>query len=459
MSESAKETVIIVHGTWAAPAPGVIRWYQPADGVPTEGFIARLNAALQRRGSAARCWAHCTEGAKIFYWSGENSWVARTQAAAALGDYVAKLRKEGWCCHIVAHSHGGNVVLEALPQITTAISNASPGKIVTLGTPFMDTMSSILKTMRWKRSVLFAPVVISLGVILLLYHLLLFNDLIDWRTYLLSIIFISLLILLAFWRSFERKNQAAEQVFNEVAPVQPKFLAVGSLMDEAWQILHHMRNASNPMAVRTNLTRYLISSARSRVSRNHQVRALIYGAQVQKLTKWLALVLIMMLSSLLFSLAKYADVIALASFVASIVLLFTSLGIIALILPPIATYVVRSRGWSVVLGIAMGLEGYPYQLPLIEQYPSFLPDNFVKYESMPTGAQQRALAMRGDWIDRHLKNVAQTFSKLIVTSADITLLLRAIEADQTLVHAAYYTDEECIERIADWIAAEGNPGV
>src|SRR5262249_37770961 len=84
----------------------------------TEGFIAKLNDALQKRGSAARCWAHCHQGDQGFHWSGENSWVARTQAAAELRSYVLNLRNEGWCCHIVAHSHGGNVVLEALPRIT-----------------------------------------------------------------------------------------------------------------------------------------------------------------------------------------------------------------------------------------------------------------------------------------------------------------------------------------------------
>lgn len=29
---------------------------------------------------------------------------------------------------------------------------------------------------------------------------------------------------------------------------------------------------------------------------------------------------------------------------------------------------------------------------------------------------------------------------------------RSIWADQSLVHAAYYSDDECIDRIADWIA-------
>jgi hypothetical protein len=117
-----------------------------------------------------------------------------------------------------------------------------------------------------------------------------------------------------------------------------------------------------------------------------------------------------------------------------------------------ATFIVRSRGWSVVLAIAMGLEGYRHQLPRIEQFPSSLPG--VTYENMPAGAQQRALVARGAWIDRHLNNITETFSKLVVTSADITLLQHAIEADQTLVHAIYYTDDECIARIADWIAAK-----
>src|SRR5262249_29156484 len=108
---------------------------------------------LQKRGSAARCWAHCSQGDQGFHWSGENSWIDRTRAASELGNYVRKLRNEGWCCHIIAHSHGGNVVLEALPQITTALpSGACLGKIVTLGTPFMDTMSPILQRIKRKRS-------------------------------------------------------------------------------------------------------------------------------------------------------------------------------------------------------------------------------------------------------------------------------------------------------------------
>jgi hypothetical protein len=71
-----------------------------------------------------------------------------------LVDEVTKLQKDGWRCHIIAHSHGRNVVLEALPQITAAVpSNSASGKIVTLGTPFMDTMLPILSRMKRRSTI------------------------------------------------------------------------------------------------------------------------------------------------------------------------------------------------------------------------------------------------------------------------------------------------------------------
>jgi len=67
----------------------------------------------------ARYWAHCDHHNQILHWSGDISWIARTRAASALAEYVGRLQNEGWRCHIVAHSHGGNVLVEALPQILT----------------------------------------------------------------------------------------------------------------------------------------------------------------------------------------------------------------------------------------------------------------------------------------------------------------------------------------------------
>lgn len=49
-------------------------------------------------------------------------------------------------------------------------------------------------------------------------------------------------------------------------------------------------------------------------------------------------------------------------------------------------------------------------------------------------------------------DVTETLSKM--AAPDSEALLRMIETDLSLVHAAYYTDDECIERIADWIASK-----
>src|SRR6266516_3683892 len=128
-----------------------------AGGVSAFGLRAavRFGAArrLVARADPARCWAHCTQEDGIFYWSrGENSWIVRTHAASELGQYVTKLRNEGCRCHIVAHSHGGNVVAEAMPQIAAPNRPGPLGKILTLGTPFMDIVSPILKAFKRRQS-------------------------------------------------------------------------------------------------------------------------------------------------------------------------------------------------------------------------------------------------------------------------------------------------------------------
>jgi hypothetical protein len=120
--------------------------------------------------------------------------------------------------------------------------------------------------------------------------------------------------------------------------------------------------------------------------------------------------------------------------------------------PAFGTYIVRRWSWPVLVRMAMGLEGYEYRRPVVTQVPSNLLERLVKYENMPEGAEKLALEKREAWIVRHLGDVSQTFSNLAVTAADINLLLRAIAEDKTLVHAAYYTDDECIARIAEWIA-------
>ena len=326
----------------------------------------------------------------------------------------------------------------------------------------------------------------------------------DLTRVLVAGILILFLVFLFVWRSRCKRSSVGEGGGGAIQ-AQLTLLAIGSPTDEAWQILHHLRTIDNPLAVRSNLLRYLFSSLQSHISRSAEV-ARIHGAKsfrdIRIVAKCLAalmdfyaisaVIIILALPLLYLMELKIEDVetflgigglpkeytevalgafaLAFGSFIFAVILMpllgaafysaFCSpfrwcaqgVGSLASVGPAFGTYMVRRWSWPVLLRMAMGLEGYRFRPPPIMKYPGNVPEKFGKYEDMPTGAEQRALSMRSAWIGRHLGGVSQTFSKMAVTAADISSLLKVVEADQTLVHAAYYTDDECIARIADWIA-------
>jgi hypothetical protein len=285
-----------------------------------------------------------------------------------------------------------------------------------------------------------------------------------------------------FWLLADAANQA-----------KPILLAISSQMDEAWQVLHYVRSIDNPLAVRSGLLDYLSCRVRSAFSQNRAVARVLGAKSYSDIGNFAKLVTAAM-HSLIFLFVIYAlyiyyralvepgmwgtmfegIIIALYMvpfFVIALVgltmLLGESLlsafgspfrfclqvvGSLTTIPREIGTYLIRRKSWSVILEMAMGLEGYQFALPLIDQVPRNIPKNLVAYEDMPKGAEHDALDRRSNWVGRHLKEASETFSKLVVTEAELKSLQRTIEEDQTLVHAAYYTDDECIARIADWIA-------
>ncbi|QIO36063.1 hypothetical protein [Bradyrhizobium sp. 1(2017)] len=519
MDSFTKETVIIVHGTWAAPKPDMAQWYQPDDGKgATDGFVRKLNIALWSRGSAARCWAHCDDGKPIFYWSqGENSWIARTHAATALAEYVHNLQNEGWRCHLVAHSHGGNVVVEALAQISAASkSNGGLGKVVTIGTPFMDTLSPIRKRAErqanWLRIIGWGIIwvyVIGLALNVVILAVLVLPTLWPYWTAASMV-----LILFFLWRARRRSLNRIQiaQINDADEHIQPQatLLAIGCPTDEAWQVLHHLPTIDAPLAVKETLLRYLVSSVQSQMFRLGEV-ARIRGAKsfrdIGIFAKCVAGILDFYIVSSTLDILKWAvdrsagtfetegpgseGLIAQHEaealmwqnaqlFAAPVLIVLVALAFrpflgaafysaiwspfrwcahllqsLASVGPALVTYFVRRWSWPVLLRLVMGLENYGFNPPPVTQFPSNVTDKFVRYENMPKGAEQRALRKRSEWISRHLGSVSQTFAGLAVSASDVVSLLRTIEADQTLVHAAYYTDDECIARIADWIAGRG----
>lgn len=146
MSVSSQRTnvvVVTVHGTWASDrGTREAKWW--------EAHSAFSSAVAERLGR------HSVDFKFIeFAWSGANSDRARTAAAVALAKTLKKLTLDG-CdnLHIVAHSHGGNVVEEAIarlnrfslvdwmrrrsirPQIRTVVS---------VGTPFFKTSIPLIR--------------------------------------------------------------------------------------------------------------------------------------------------------------------------------------------------------------------------------------------------------------------------------------------------------------------------
>jgi tetratricopeptide (TPR) repeat protein len=127
------------------------------------------------------------------------------------------------------------------------------------------------------------------------------------------------------------------------------------------------------------------------------------------------------------------------------------------------TYLARQRIWSLLQEIAFGLEGYRLGLPRPTQEPRFngsvnyAIEKVYLYEDLPEAAKARALAKRDEWIKRAFGDVTKTLPQM--ASPDVRSLLKMVETDLSLVHAAYYTEDECIGRIADWISgkASGHP--
>jgi hypothetical protein len=207
----------------------------------------------------------------------------------------------------------------------------------------------------------------------------------------------------------------------------PQLLVIGSVVDEPWQILHHLSSVENPLAVRSNPAVYLFLSVRSIISQS-AMAARIYGAKSYKDLGRVAKVIMGIMDLFVvfivyLAIIGFKNVITLTSWFLSgwmtvllllFVLVFTMIfgevffsaflapfrwftrRVVALtsVFPAMITYGVRYWGWSVLLKIVTGLEGYRFKIPKIEQQPSSAPKTFVLYEEMPIGAERRAMDRR-----------------------------------------------------------------
>jgi hypothetical protein len=132
VAEAGRPVVVTVHGTNdALPDATGSQWWQI--GSP---FAEALRLELANRGFAdAEVVPH--------QWTGSNSDADRLAAASALAKTLTGLAKTGRPLAVLGHSHGGNIVMEALAHGTARRRLQS---VVSFGTPFFTRR---LKVVPW----------------------------------------------------------------------------------------------------------------------------------------------------------------------------------------------------------------------------------------------------------------------------------------------------------------------
>jgi len=115
--------VITIHGTFAASSSDDGQsWWQ-------KGGLLERSLAGYSQGPLSIC---------PFHWSGLNSQDARRRAAARLAGILMRLERQQRRYHIVAHSHGGNVVWAALLNAASKRNRLDHLQSwTTVGTPFL----------------------------------------------------------------------------------------------------------------------------------------------------------------------------------------------------------------------------------------------------------------------------------------------------------------------------------
>ena len=132
LSALSRETILLIHGTFANKAVSARAWW-----LPESEFCQKLHSYLSQRGSAARCWSGFGTQNGVFAWTGDNLEPERRIGGDSLAKEITDLEASPdiGCYHIVAHSHGGNVVLHALRSL--ADNPKKLGAVIFLGTPVL----------------------------------------------------------------------------------------------------------------------------------------------------------------------------------------------------------------------------------------------------------------------------------------------------------------------------------
>jgi len=140
-----REPILLIHGTFANSCTGDgADWWHPRS-----AFCHDLDERLQNEGALARCWANLGSGDVPFAWTGANSEKDRRDAGKALAAKLEALEMDKGVgrYHLVGHSHGGNVIINALH--TMVRKPLKLGAVIFLGTPALPFRHPEMFDDRW----------------------------------------------------------------------------------------------------------------------------------------------------------------------------------------------------------------------------------------------------------------------------------------------------------------------
>ena len=123
MLEQDTHYVLVIHGTFDKPEVGQTKWYESDPHNPTN-FCTRLERRLEGSVLEGAVWRACSDVHWPISWSGENDDEHRREAGRKLFECISQISKSDPTAriHIIAHSHGGNVVLHAVERYLCHLS-------------------------------------------------------------------------------------------------------------------------------------------------------------------------------------------------------------------------------------------------------------------------------------------------------------------------------------------------
>ncbi|CAI5499293.1 unnamed protein product, partial [Closterium sp. Naga37s-1] len=135
-AKSENHYIIVIHGTFDAPPPdGAPTWYQPP--APGEQNFCRKLSRLLALGSIGEdaIWRDlpCSALPGIpypFHWDGTNMHADRVTAAMKLHNLIDQIAQNDPAAriHLVAHSHGGNVMLKTIELYMAKLGRRPKGE-------------------------------------------------------------------------------------------------------------------------------------------------------------------------------------------------------------------------------------------------------------------------------------------------------------------------------------------